>query len=291
MEMRWRRLRAAVTVWGLVAGCALLHGCCVAQGTWIDTPGGPVAVEDVRVGDEVWSVGPEGTREPGRVTRAARYPALGCLRIDLADGSVLRVTGGHPLATRRGWMRADRLARGQDLRKPDGWVNVTDIRPEPGPLWVYDLSVSPRANFVAAGVVVHNKKPVPPIPPGELPGTYVGLSGGKWASPVRMELHADGTGLVAMGPHFLYRITGWTTGEPTGPGEYAFRARYSLIGVNCECDDCNGQVRGAVTAAGISFRFSSWTWGYDAFVQPEAQWRQADGQMQKAMAEYKAKEK
>jgi hypothetical protein len=77
---------------------------CLARGTRIDTPDGPRAVEELRVGDLVWTLDADG----GRV--AAPLLAIGSVRapadhqvvhLVLADGRELWASPGHPLADGR----------------------------------------------------------------------------------------------------------------------------------------------------------------------------------------------
>ena len=77
---------------------------CLARGTRIDTPGGPRAVEELRVGDLVWTLDADG----GRV--AAPLLAIGSVdaptahqvvHLVLADGRELWASPGHPLADGR----------------------------------------------------------------------------------------------------------------------------------------------------------------------------------------------
>ena len=77
---------------------------CLARGTRIDTPDGPRAVEELRVGDIVWTLDADG----GRV--AAPLLAIGSVRapadhrvvhLVLADGRELWASPGHPLADGR----------------------------------------------------------------------------------------------------------------------------------------------------------------------------------------------
>jgi hypothetical protein len=77
---------------------------CLARGTRIDTPDGPRAVEDLHLGDLVWTLDADG----GRV--AAPLLAIGSVRapadhrvvhLVLADGRELWASPGHPLADGR----------------------------------------------------------------------------------------------------------------------------------------------------------------------------------------------
>lgn len=77
---------------------------CLAAHTLIDTPRGPVAIEDLRVGDPVWTVDSAGQRVPGTVLKVARtvVPARHrVVKLTLADGRQLQASPGHPSADGR----------------------------------------------------------------------------------------------------------------------------------------------------------------------------------------------
>ena len=88
---------------------------CLARGTRIATPGGEVAVEDVRVGMSVWSFDAAGRRVVATVVQVGRTPVPPThqvVRLVLDDGRVLRASPGHPLPDGRelGTIRAgDRI--------------------------------------------------------------------------------------------------------------------------------------------------------------------------------------
>ncbi|MGZ9164729.1 MAG: Hint domain-containing protein [Anaerolineales bacterium] len=77
---------------------------CLAGGTWIDTPEGLVAVDELRVGSPVWTMNASGERVPAtilktiRVAVPARYHMV---HVVLSDGRELWVSPGHPTADGR----------------------------------------------------------------------------------------------------------------------------------------------------------------------------------------------
>ena len=85
---------------------AFLVSCpiCLARGTLIDTPSGQVPVEQLRVGDAVWTADASGRRVEGRVEMVGRAPVPAAHRVVhlvLDDGRELWASPGHPLADGR----------------------------------------------------------------------------------------------------------------------------------------------------------------------------------------------
>ena len=77
---------------------------CLAAHTLIDTPQGPRAVERIRPGDPVWTVGPGGERVAAPVLETARVPVSAghvLVHVVLADGRELWASPGHPTADGR----------------------------------------------------------------------------------------------------------------------------------------------------------------------------------------------
>lgn len=77
---------------------------CLARGSRIDTPDGPVAVERLRLGDRIWTIDAEGRRVEGTVIAlgSTRAPAdHRVIQLTLADGRTVTASPGHPLADGR----------------------------------------------------------------------------------------------------------------------------------------------------------------------------------------------
>ena len=77
---------------------------CLAGQTQIDTPGGPVAVEDLRVGDVVWTVDAAGARVSTAILTTVRVlvPAQHrMVHVVLDDGRELWASPGHPTSDGR----------------------------------------------------------------------------------------------------------------------------------------------------------------------------------------------
>jgi hypothetical protein len=121
-------------------------------------------IEDVRVGDRVWSADPAaGESGPDTVTQLIRSTA----RKDLADivtaGGTVTATANHRVwaADLGEWLPAGNLRAGQLLRTTSGtWVQVGAVRHYSARSTVYNFSVAGRHSyFVSAGgspFLVHN---------------------------------------------------------------------------------------------------------------------------------------
>jgi hypothetical protein len=132
---------------------------CFASGTPIDTPTGPVAIEDLAPGATVLSF--DVIRGEARVAHVTRRVSRGerpVLQIRLGDGRELRVTGEHPLWLPR--VGAFRLARelhvGDRLLGRDGAeVRIAEVSPA-GTSEVWELSVDAPDTYFADGILAHN---------------------------------------------------------------------------------------------------------------------------------------
>jgi hypothetical protein len=77
---------------------------CLARGTQIATPDGPVPVEALRVGMTVWTAGADGQPKQATVLAVGSTPMPAghrVVRLVLADGRELRASPAHPLADGR----------------------------------------------------------------------------------------------------------------------------------------------------------------------------------------------
>jgi hypothetical protein len=74
---------------------------CLVKGTLIDTPSGPVCVEDLTVGMTVWTVNAEGTRVATAIIATTSTPVplfFRAVRVELSDGRSVTASPGHPTA-------------------------------------------------------------------------------------------------------------------------------------------------------------------------------------------------
>jgi hypothetical protein len=77
---------------------------CLPGGTLIETPDGPTAVQDLRVGAAVWTASATGERIRGRILELSRVPVAPgheLVHVVLSDGREVSASPGHPTADGR----------------------------------------------------------------------------------------------------------------------------------------------------------------------------------------------
>jgi predicted lipid-binding transport protein (Tim44 family) len=154
-------LRRLVTLLLALGLGAALHarggGGCLQRGTLVATPAGPVPVEQLRAGDTVWGlVG--GARAPAIVQAVIAVEPDAFVELTAADGATVRVTPEHPVQIAPGvFVRADRLARGDEVNLAGGAAALSAVRTFAAEVPAYNLLVSPGGVFFANGFTVHNK--------------------------------------------------------------------------------------------------------------------------------------
>lgn len=141
---------------------------CVAEGAAIATPTGLRPIEALRVGDAVWAVDPRtGERVSTRIV-AIRSATRECLALQLPGEGALVCTPDHPIyvAELGTYLPAVSFVEGkarQILQVDDDGarvVSVQAVRVDIGMRRVFDITVeSEHHDFVANGVLVHNKSP------------------------------------------------------------------------------------------------------------------------------------
>lgn len=127
---------------------------CFPSGTQIETDAGPVAIEHIKVGDQVFSL---------RDGEHALVPVLGIkvrrteylLVLTLSDGE-LTVTPDHPIWFAGAWRPAYQIERGDQLTGLSGSLQVLSVRHEVRDVEVRTLRVGTPHSFFAEGVWVHN---------------------------------------------------------------------------------------------------------------------------------------
>jgi hypothetical protein len=123
---------------------------CLARGTLVEAPGGPLPVEGLRIGDPVWTLDVGGMRVRGTVVAVGSTPAPAghhVVRLVLADGRAVTASPGHPLADGRplGTLRAGDAV--------DGSVVVAAELVAYSGARTYDLAVSgPSGTYFVDGI-------------------------------------------------------------------------------------------------------------------------------------------
>jgi len=138
------------------------HPGCFPSGTPIQIPGGTKVIEDLRTGDVITTIGPDGKPGPGKV--AAMFVTQNRLVQVAIEGKTLITTATQPLALADGKLRAagelkagDRVhvwAKGERTTATVKSVEATD-RQAP----VYNVVLGDPVLFVANGFVARSKPP------------------------------------------------------------------------------------------------------------------------------------
>jgi intein/homing endonuclease len=122
----------------------------------IETPTGPVGIENLHAGDLV-ACTDRGGLDACVVQEAHRSVAQGYYVIN----SAIRVTGTHPVRVSGGWRRVADLAVGDTIVGREGMVAVESVVWHDKLVIVYNLTVGGHHTFFAQGILVHNKPPNP----------------------------------------------------------------------------------------------------------------------------------
>lgn len=128
------------------------HPQCVTPGQMVSTASGPVAIEDIKVGDQVLTH--MGRYRQVLSTWATPHNGL-VYRFETEQGS-FEVTGNHPVLLRSGWVNAEFVQPGNEIlhaglsATSDGDLVVSFNAPAGGE----EKSGSPRISFHGAGDVV-----------------------------------------------------------------------------------------------------------------------------------------
>lgn len=111
---------------------------CLAEGTRIATPRGPVAVENLSIGDQVWTMNEAGERVSATVLKigSVRVPTdHQMIHVTLSDGRELWASAGHPTGDGRilGELNLDDILDGARIthleRVPYGGTATFDLLP------------------------------------------------------------------------------------------------------------------------------------------------------------------
>src|SRR5687767_9630329 len=144
-------------------------GCCFVRGTRIATPRGFRRIDEIKVGDEVWSLGID-TQAPAvrKVAHVLRARGAEILQIAAGELVIAGVTPEHPFydAGAGAWVEAGELREGTRLL---AWLGSADVQEREitavartvscGNVEVFNLTIhGPEHNYFAEGLLVHNKQ-------------------------------------------------------------------------------------------------------------------------------------
>ena len=140
-------------------------GGCVPRGTMVATPEGKRPVESLRIGHTVISLRLEEKVTPVRAVInsvvTSRSPC--CFQLN----HTLLVTPKQPLRNTTGWIEAADLRLGDKVMNHQGmFVLITEITEIEDYFEVFDLTIdTPDHNYLANGLLCHNKMPLDELPP------------------------------------------------------------------------------------------------------------------------------
>jgi hypothetical protein len=140
---------------------------CLARGTLVDTPLGPVAVDGLRIGDPVWTIDTTGARIAATVLATGSTiapPDHHVIRVVLVDGRSVTASPGHPLPDGRtiGALRTGDVVDGTEVASVEsrayGDGETFDIAVG-GPSGVYFVDgIALRSTLVTSGVTSDGRR-------------------------------------------------------------------------------------------------------------------------------------
>ena len=134
---------------------------CFAEGSMIWTPYGSVPIENLKVGDKIYSYNEDHKSiEIDEVSDIWSTDKKETVEIVLTDYRRLCCTNDHLFHTSDGWVEARNLTQHHKLTATDSSLNIKNARLkgifEGKERKVYDITVKKNSNFIVDGVVVHN---------------------------------------------------------------------------------------------------------------------------------------
>lgn len=173
------RLKAIISASGLFllpSGCFFTT--CFIRGTRVHTPDGPRPIEDLKVGDEVWSWNTSTQQQVRReIIRLYRGESVSLFRIQAGEFVVKGVTGEHPFwnPAKKCWVKSKDLSVGDAVLAWPGedkaqtqHITQIDLYNTAENQTVYTLGVDGEEhNYFAEGLLAHNKSMVSPGMPDD----------------------------------------------------------------------------------------------------------------------------
>ena len=145
---------------------------CFVPGTEISTPNGKTQIQDLKVGDEVYSVNTSNDQlVPEKILDIYTVPAVKTMKVILSSGTTLLVTEEHPFYDPlsksykpiKEFKQGDKVLVSEDSAVTEETISSIGFAPSYDGNTVYNMHVSgPFLNYLADGVLVHNKVAYPP---------------------------------------------------------------------------------------------------------------------------------
>lgn len=135
---------------------------CFAKGTLVYVSTGLKPIEEIKVGDAVYSYNLETDKvELNKVTNTLNRETQGIYEIT-AGKEIIHVTAEHPFyVSGKGWVKAKDLKKVDKLKSSDGKlsVQITAIKQVSETVVVYNMEVDGNHNYFVTGstILVHNK--------------------------------------------------------------------------------------------------------------------------------------
>ncbi|MBI4055801.1 MAG: Hint domain-containing protein [Elusimicrobia bacterium] len=157
-------------------------GGCFVAGTKVLTPNGEVAIEQIAIGDKVFSVDPDSLKlVPHKVIKLHRHNVDEVLRVAFSNGTSLQMTPPHRFFDPRSkeykaiakFKAGDEVLFFKEKGAPSQKIKIAGIETLPREeVQVFNLTLDGEfKNYLSGGVLVHNLKDAPGG------GTGVGGSG------------------------------------------------------------------------------------------------------------------
>ncbi len=135
------------------------YGCFVA-GTKIKTDQGYKNIENVIIGDLVWSYNHGNSSKVKSKVEFVKKKQVGQLyEIKLSDGLVINTTANHPFFTNDKYVEAQYLKKGDWVKSyGNDKIFIDDVVSKDTVVWVYNFTVADNENYFVSGseVLVHN---------------------------------------------------------------------------------------------------------------------------------------
>lgn len=133
---------------------------CFPAGTLVDTADGLKAIEDLKVGDRIWSYN-ENTGEVGLQEILRTLSRESDHTVELyTEQEKIETTSEHPFKTDAGWKEAAELRKGDVIKGKDEDIEIKDVRFSYKPKKVYNFEVSNWHTYFVGALawLVHNAK-------------------------------------------------------------------------------------------------------------------------------------